>query len=267
MKEKHILDPACQDPKQDTLILLEDAIGEIDDDLIQSVDQLRQLREDTTLITLPKKILRREVLKWGSLAACLCVFLGAGFLWTMGGSLAAKSEGMADCLYHEDANEAPLEMENLSDKKDNDLHATSEETLPAMGYILPSLSLSAEDMTISALVGTHSWSWTTSEGMIMHVEADSYHPLELQNSLPEIQTGENALTMAFENASTSPRNITIQCWHEDHWGDISANAATVTPNGNQIPLQEGGYIYEIIVTWSEGTVRYFFYANYTPSND
>ena len=80
---------------------LQDALGMIDDDLIESVDKLRQEREASShsspnydfipdsirTLTDPsntsngtfqgfrKKLVRREIVKWGSLAASVCLLV------------------------------------------------------------------------------------------------------------------------------------------------------------------------------------------------
>ena len=286
MNEKHILDPACQDPKQDTLILLEDAIGEIDDDLIQSVEALRQQRdaladlslEETSTLhgvispqklstSFAKKIMRRETYKWASLAACLCLFIGAGFLWALGGSLAAKSESVADHFYSED-DIATVEMEALSEElSDNkSSQSTSLETLPATGYVIPSLYLNSSEDSISALQGAYYWCWNHTDGSLTHAKADSEHPLALQDLLPRIHTNDPSLMITLVDSIEPPHEISIQCWSESYWDDDSAPSTNIPVENGKFSLLEGGYIYEITVSWDRGTVRYAFYACYTPTS-
>ena len=80
---------------------LQDALGMIDDDLIESVDKLRQERESSTMSdrifhSFRKKIIQREIIKWGSLAASICLLVGVGFLWTVGGSKTAEEAANMD---------------------------------------------------------------------------------------------------------------------------------------------------------------------------
>ena len=63
-----------------------------------------------------------------------------------------------------------------------------------------------------------------------------------------------------------PQDFTIRCWSDAYWGQMDAKEEKVTVNGNKLELKEGGYIYEVVATWTgenlaaEGTAYYSFYV-------
>lgn len=63
-----------------------------------------------------------------------------------------------------------------------------------------------------------------------------------------------------------PQEITIRCWSDAHWGQVDAKEEKVTIQGNKLELKSGGYIYEVVATWTgenlaaEGTAYYAFYV-------
>ena len=286
--------------KQESLhTLLEDALGMIDDDLIESVDKLRQQRDASPVFSsdsyvskeelihsvhditpvhdldsltkkatgFTQKIIRREIFKWSGLAACLCLFVGIGFLWQTKGNTKADLAIDADVHYSDNKASEAEDSSYILDVQDNGSASTSPETLPAAGHVIPSLYLNISDMIIQAMAGTHSWSWEDVNGLICYTEADSIHPLDASHLLPRIHTTESSLHLQFEDIYGTPDHLSIQCWSEDHWNDTTANSVIITPDDDTISLLEGGHIYEITAAWERGTVRYSFYACYTPSHN
>ena len=86
---------------------LQDALGYLDDDMIATVDELRHQRDlksdiaslshrssadnalsatDTFFSSFRKRIVRREMIKWGSLAASICLLIGVTWIWSRVGS-------------------------------------------------------------------------------------------------------------------------------------------------------------------------------------
>ena len=281
--------------KQELLhTLLEDALGMIDDDLIESVDKLRKQRDASRIFSsdlstsndpaffsgddpddltrkttsFTKKILRREIFKWSGIAACLCLFIGASFLWQTKGNETADL-AIEEILYSDNKN-APTDADaspDILDVQDNGSASTSPETIPATGYVIPSLYLNTSEVSIPAMAGTYSWSWEDVNGLICYTEADSIHPLEASDLLPRIHTNESSLHLQYDDIYGTPDHLSIQSWSEEYWNDTAARSTIFTLDGDTIPLLEGGYIYEITAAWERGTVRYVFYACYTPSHN
>lgn len=44
--------------------------------------------------------------------------------------------------------------------------------------------------------------------------------------------------------------LSVRCWSDEHWSDLTADSENVTVNGNEIKLKTGGYIYEVIAEWN-----------------
>ena len=132
---------------------LQDALGMIDDDMIASVDTLRQKRDaesaeedalrqkrDTessekdalpqpkhgsknSAVTFLK--MHRRILRWGSLAASMCVLVGVAWIWTMSNGRSADSATSENAFYSNGQSGPGLEVEEEADE------VTSPETLPA----------------------------------------------------------------------------------------------------------------------------------------
>lgn len=254
---------------------IQDALGMIDDDLIESVDKLRQKRDSHSVLKevdfsqqdflfFRKKIIRREIAKWGTLAASVCLLIGVGFLWTVGGNKTADLAGEADSLFSNQENASPMEEYPLYNEHSVISDSTSPETNGMVYPSPPQLFLATEEGLIPAMTGTYSWRCPGSDGTTMFVEADSYHPLQSQKFLPVIETRESFIQLQFDSSYVPPYDMSIQCWSDVHWDDIRAKGQSITAVDNKIPLFEGGYIYEITAKWSSGIVHYAFYARYTP---
>lgn len=277
---------------------LQDALGMIDDDLIESVDKLRQEREASShsspnydfipdsirTLTDPsntsngtfqcfrKKLVRREIVKWGSLAASVCLLVGVGFLWTVGSSKTAEDASGSDNYYSIQDNIEDICLQE--DKNTNpEVAAPTKpetsplETLSATADIpYPSLSLSNKDMSFDADFHQIYWFFTDAEGMTMWVNSESIHPLDREDCLVRLNTSLPFLNLQFKNAPSDPEHITVHYWGESCWGNHSAEFQTMAVENGQIHLLEGGYIYEIVAQWGpdQGTMSYCFYAHYSP---
>ena len=115
---------------------------------------------------------------------------------------------------------------------------------------------------IEANKGTYTWSYDNGDGTQSGVCADSSHPLEWQEFLIPMTTSDDEVEFHFD---VEPQEFTIRCWSDTYWGQMDAKEEKVTVNGNKLELKEGGYIYEVVATWTgenltaEGTVHYGFY--------
>jgi len=264
----------------------QDALGMIDDDLVESVDKLRQQREFSGVAVSPhdphapmdssntshniyqvfrKKIQRREIIKWGSLAASICLFIGVGFLWTVGGNKTADYAPGTDNQYSQQENLGDIHMEGIHDIKPETASPTKSEFSDTSIPSPPGLYIVMEENdSIQAMTATYSWHWSTEDG-IMFREGDSYHPLQSQEYITLIETTKPTVQLQFDTFTHgAPYAVSVQCWSDAYWNQINVEGLPLTVTDGQIPLQEGGTIYQVQAKWSSGTVYYVFYVNYTP---
>ena len=116
---------------------------------------------------------------------------------------------------------------------------------------------------IVANKGTYSWMYDNGDGTQTGICADSSHPLEWQEFLIPMTTSDDEVEFYFD---VEPQEFSIRCWSDAYWGQMDAKEEEVTVNGNKLELKEGGYIYEVVATWTgenlaaEGTVYYGFYV-------
>ena len=122
--------------------------------------------------------------------------------------------------------------------------------------------LESTGIGIEANKGTYTWSYDNGDGTQSGVCADSSHPLEWQEFLIPLATADDTVELYFD---VQPHEFTVRCWSDAYWGKVDAKEEKVTVNGNCLELKSGGYIYEVIATWTgenlaaEGTVHYGFY--------
>lgn len=118
-------------------------------------------------------------------------------------------------------------------------------------------------IAIEANKGTYTWTYDNGDGTQSGVCADSVHPLEWQDFLVPMITADDTVELNF---AVEPQEFTVHCWSDTYWGLVDAKEESVTINGNTMELKEGGYIYEVVATWTgenlaaEGTVYYGFYV-------
>ena len=118
-------------------------------------------------------------------------------------------------------------------------------------------------MGLEANKGTYSWSCDNGNGTKSGICADSSHPLEWQEFLVPMITADNTVELSFD---VPPQNLTVRCWSDAYWGQVDAREEKPSVQGSTLELKKGGYIYEVIATWTgenlaaEGTVSYGFYV-------
>lgn len=127
----------------------------------------------------------------------------------------------------------------------------------------PSLTVISGETAIGALLGTYSWEKRNSDGTSTGTEVDSAHPLDCEDWLERFETTKGTATLYF---TENPNSIlSVQCWNEKYWGDATANSESVSVNGYEIELKQGGYIYEVKAEWNTengygGIAYYSFYV-------
>ena len=101
------------------------------------------------------------------------------------------------------------------------------------------------------------------DGTWKGVEADSSHPLEWQKFLVPMTTSDDTVELYFD---VQPQEMSVRCWSDANWGKVNAKEENANLSGNKLELKEGGYIYEVVATWTgenlaaEGTAYYAFYV-------
>ena len=76
-------------------------------------------------------------------------------------------------------------------------------------------------------------------------------------------TSDDTVELYFD---VQPQEFKVRCWSDAYWGQVDVKEESVTINGNMMELKKGGYIYEVVATWTgvnlaaEGTAHYGFYV-------
>lgn len=129
---------------------------------------------------------------------------------------------------------------------------------PPVLRILDSTGQSAETIR-----GTYSWMYDRGDGIWMGVEADSMHPLQMQDLLTPFVTADETIELLFD---VPPQDITVRCWSDAQWGEVDASGEIVVLEEDHLKLRNGAYIYEVCVSWTgetlaaAGTAHYSFYV-------
>ena len=124
------------------------------------------------------------------------------------------------------------------------------------------------DISITALQGTTSWTYTDIFGKGVSIESDSMHPLQAKEYMPVLDilptqfSYSNPLSarIQFNVKNTksvrtmSPDEVYVRCWDESCWGNADAKSEDVAVkmvNGNFFfELKDGNYIYEVIAIFN-----------------
>ncbi len=131
----------------------------------------------------------------------------------------------------------------------------------------PKLTVISDETAFDALLGTYSWTYSLNKRISNEtstcIEADSDHPLNCKDWFLKFETAEKTATLNF--AENPDAILRIQCWSEEHWGNLRATGENVTFDGYEIELKPGGYIYEVTAEWNKsgyrGRAYYSFYVN------
>lgn len=112
---------------------------------------------------------------------------------------------------------------------------------------IPTLTVLSGSGTGAVFPSSHYWEY---EGQAVCTEA--LHPLEMKYPEPMELSGPTAKLVFSED----PKSFTVRCWPDSAWGDTDAESQPLEPNGFEIPLQPGGYIYEVSAKWSDASGNY-----------
>lgn len=148
----------------------------------------------------------------------------------------------------------------------------------------PEMVVVSNDISITALQGTTSWTYTDIFGKGVSIESDSMHPLQAKEYMPVLDilptqfSYSNPLSarIQFNVKNTksvrtmSPDEVYVRCWDESCWGNANAKSEDVAVkivNGNFFfELKDGNYIYEVIAVFNSakkysGNAQYSFCTN------
>ena len=128
----------------------------------------------------------------------------------------------------------------------------------------PALTVISDNTACGALPGTYSWQKKAADGSMIHTLADSAHPLECKDLLAPLDT--SAPTAVLQFAENPDAILSLRCWSDALWGDVTADSEPVSFEGFEIELKPGGHIYEVRAKWDPeagcgGTACYAFYIN------
>ena len=126
----------------------------------------------------------------------------------------------------------------------------------------PTLTVVSDNTACGALLGRYQWQQTDSAGNTVSLLSESPHPLEQKDELVRLDTSQTTALLQFPKEPDAI--LSIRCWSDEHWGDLSADSESVAVYGNEIELKPGGYIYEVQAQWDVvsgygGTACYSFY--------
>ena len=126
----------------------------------------------------------------------------------------------------------------------------------------PTLTVVSDNTACGALLGRYQWQQTDSAGNTVSLLSESPHPLGQKDKLVRLDTSQTTALLQFPKEPDAI--LSIRCWSDEHWGDLSADSESVAVYGNEIELKPGGYIYEVQAQWDVvsgygGTACYSFY--------
>lgn len=150
----------------------------------------------------------------------------------------------------------------------------AEEPLAAgLAYtVSPSMDVVCDLGYVYMLKGGYEWTYRSEDGEEVSSVADSAHPLDmsLQKDMPRLNgAGEAWLRTVRESEDLRPDRVSVRAWPDSAWGDTSSEGEEVPWEGDIFQLLEGGWIYELTLTWTGhedwgGTARYCFQGVNTP---
>lgn len=137
------------------------------------------------------------------------------------------------------------------------------------GYVVespPVRDLTCGNDYVVALLGTYTWQYEAENGETVGITSDSLHPLDAQEFVPRLN-GQGEVT--FRTVNDLPDEVSIRAWPDTAWGDTSAESVEVPWDGDSFAMLEGGWIYELHMTWNSqetwgGDAYYSFYGVNTP---
>lgn len=113
----------------------------------------------------------------------------------------------------------------------------------------PILLVTDGKQEIQGLGGNYNWEFRMPNGEWTSVIACGLHPLQTGDLLTPLVTEQGTVELNF---GRKPSSVTVNCWSDAHLDDPEATARTAQVSGSTLTLREGGWIYEIVATWTGG---------------
>ncbi len=142
---------------------------------------------------------------------------------------------------------------------------------------VPKLFVICDLTSYEATKGAFSWTYLNENGQSTAMRADSAHPLQMQELLPQIKISPQktlgavtAVTFSFDSV---PDEVSVRCWEISETDPDGGTQVKAGPYGCE--LSDKSAVYEVSATWlgeEGGTVSYCFrtvvdtYANLTTEN-
>ena len=143
----------------------------------------------------------------------------------------------------------------------------------------PELVIVCGEELVSALKGTYSWMYNNGDGTATEVEAESVHPLECKELMPDLPL-ESSIDVfkAHLQFAMEPDEIEARYWSTDCWNKPSEDSRELEVQAIEVDfvdgsystdhvmkLLDGNYIYEVVAKWNSseeygGTAYYSFYT-------
>lgn len=147
----------------------------------------------------------------------------------------------------------------------------------------PELTVVCGEEEYKTLKGGYSWEYMNEDGTSMAVIADSAHPLDCRDIMPEVRIVYATISalhprIAYLQFGIVPDRVAVRYWKEADWGDTLAGSETLEmlvteadyadgsySTNYSVELLEGNYIYEVIAEWNsaetyKGEARYSFHG-------
>ncbi len=241
---------------------LHDAIGLLDEELLEQTDRLR---------TAPRKR-SQSVRRYWAAAACLGMLLcGTLAYWFVNNTLRCGSAAPAQFNLEAAPEEAVAAQRSAEDSaapesaaQDQGPAAATAKTggteaaaSPASGNAnMESGELSQPPaLTVGVLTvasGNYTWTVQQDDGTARTVTACGAHPLDDIESLPVLNADGQHVTLDWGAALES---VTVRCWPVGQ--DLEQEAAL---DGSTLSLQPGDWVYEVNAQFSQGEASYAFRA-------
>jgi len=242
---------------------LHDAIGLLDEELLEQTDRLRAA---------PRKR-KTPIRRYWATAACLGMLLcGTLAYWFVTNTLRCGSAAPAqfnaklapmesavaaqrsaeDSAAPEDApeNQSPA-TNSAKTESAEDAAAPASGDIPANGGAVsepPALAIGS----VMLASGNYTWTIQQEDGTAQTVTACGAHPMDDPENLPMLCGDTQNVALDWPVA---PESVTVRCWQV---GQDQEQDAVL--DGNTLSLQPGDWVYEVIASFDQGQASYAFRA-------
>lgn len=242
---------------------LHDAIGLLDEELLEETDRLR---------TAPRKQ-KLPIRRYWAAAACLVMLLGGTLAyWFVSNTLrcgsaapaqfnmqSAPMENAAEAQRSAEDSSAPeAAPENKSPATNSAKTESAEEApAPASGGIGMDQGERSEPPVlvidhVTLTSGNYTWTVQQEGGTARTVTACGAHPMDDLENLPMLCGGSQDITLDWPAA---PDSVTVRCWQV---GQDQSQEQEAVLDGNTLSSQPGDWVYEVCAKFEQGEATYAF---------